>query len=231
MTDLTVPTQKRLVLLAGRSHPELAAEVAAELGVPLSPLLAYDFSNGEIFVRFEESVRGCDAFVLQSTLGPRQQVDHGAADHGRRAQARLGQADHRDRTVLRLRPPGQEAPRPRADLRPPDGGPVQDRRRRPADVGRPAHLADPGLLRRAAGPPVRAAPAGRPRPVPGRHRPDHRRLPRCRPGPGGGALDRRPRRPPGDHPQAPGPRRAQPGAACSRWSATCTAASASSSTT
>ena len=47
-----------------------------------------------------------------------QRVDHGAAHHGRRAQARLGQADHRRRAVLPLRPAGQEGPRPRADLAP-----------------------------------------------------------------------------------------------------------------
>lgn len=67
---LSVPNQKRLVLLAGRSYPELAQEVADNLGVPLSPTLAYDFANGEIFVRFQESVRGCDAFVLQSHTTP-----------------------------------------------------------------------------------------------------------------------------------------------------------------
>jgi ribose-phosphate pyrophosphokinase len=70
VSHLSVPTQKRLVLLAGRSYPELAQEVAQELGVPLSPTLAYDFANGEIFVRFQESVRGCDAFVLQSHTTP-----------------------------------------------------------------------------------------------------------------------------------------------------------------
>ena len=70
MTELVVPTQKRLVLLAGRSHPELANEVAERLGIPLAPTLAYDFANGEIFVRFQESVRGCDAFVLQSHTTP-----------------------------------------------------------------------------------------------------------------------------------------------------------------
>ena len=58
------------MLLAGRSYPELAQEVADNLGVPLSPTLAYDFANGEIFVRFQESVRGCDAFVLQSHTTP-----------------------------------------------------------------------------------------------------------------------------------------------------------------
>ena len=44
--------------------------MADNLGVPLSPTLAYDFANGEIFVRFQESVRGCDAFVLQSHTTP-----------------------------------------------------------------------------------------------------------------------------------------------------------------
>lgn len=70
MSQLTVPTQKRLILLAGRSYPALAEEVAANLGVNLSPTTAYDFANGEIFIRFQESVRGCDAFVLQSHTTP-----------------------------------------------------------------------------------------------------------------------------------------------------------------
>ena len=70
MTQKEVLPKKRLVLLAGRSHPELAELVAAELDVPLSKTVAYDFANGEIFVRFEESVRGCDAFVLQSHTTP-----------------------------------------------------------------------------------------------------------------------------------------------------------------
>ena len=58
------------MLLAGRSHPELAQEVAEQLGIPLSRTLAYDFANGEIFVRFQESVRGADVFVLQSHTTP-----------------------------------------------------------------------------------------------------------------------------------------------------------------
>lgn len=64
------PNRKRMVLLAGRSHPELATEVAEQLGIPLSRTLAYDFANGEIFVRFQESVRGADVFVLQSHTTP-----------------------------------------------------------------------------------------------------------------------------------------------------------------
>ena len=126
-------TEKNLMVFSGRAHPELAEEVAEQLGTGLVPTSAYEFANSEIYVRFEESVRGCDAFVIQSHTGADQRVDHGAPDHGRRAQAGVGQADHRGHAVLRLRPPGQEAPRPRADLRAADGRPVQDRRRRPAD--------------------------------------------------------------------------------------------------
>jgi len=70
VAEKSVPTQKRLVLLSGRSHPELAESVADELGIALSPTLAYDFANGEIFIRFRESVRGTDAFVLQSHTTP-----------------------------------------------------------------------------------------------------------------------------------------------------------------
>ncbi|GAA4626121.1 ribose-phosphate diphosphokinase [Cellulomonas oligotrophica] len=61
---------KRLVLVSGRAHPELAVEVAENLGVELVPTDAYDFANGEIYVRFGESVRGADAFVLQSHGSP-----------------------------------------------------------------------------------------------------------------------------------------------------------------
>jgi ribose-phosphate pyrophosphokinase len=58
--------KKNLMFFSGRAHPELAEEVAKHLGVQITPQSAYDFANGEIFVRFEESVRGCDAFVIQS---------------------------------------------------------------------------------------------------------------------------------------------------------------------
>jgi ribose-phosphate pyrophosphokinase len=63
-------SQKVLMLFAGRAHPALAEEVAGELGAELVPTKAYDFANGEIYVRFEESVRGCDAFVIQSHTTP-----------------------------------------------------------------------------------------------------------------------------------------------------------------
>jgi ribose-phosphate pyrophosphokinase len=62
--------RRKLMLFTGRAHPDLAVDVAAELGVLPVPTSAYEFSNGELFVRFEESVRGCDAFVMQSHSAP-----------------------------------------------------------------------------------------------------------------------------------------------------------------
>ncbi|MDR2567537.1 MAG: ribose-phosphate diphosphokinase [Bifidobacteriaceae bacterium] len=63
-------TEKRMVLVSGRAHPELAEAVARELNCELVPTSAYDFANGEVYVRFAESVRGAFAFVLQSHTAP-----------------------------------------------------------------------------------------------------------------------------------------------------------------
>jgi ribose-phosphate pyrophosphokinase len=57
---------KSLMLFSGRGYPELAQAIGDYLGVSVTPQSAYDFANGEIFVRFEESVRGSDAFLVQS---------------------------------------------------------------------------------------------------------------------------------------------------------------------
>ena len=70
MSELRLTSEKKLRIFSGRGYPELAEEVATELGIPITPTSAYDFANGEIFVRFEESVRGCDAFVIQSHAAP-----------------------------------------------------------------------------------------------------------------------------------------------------------------
>src|ERR1700727_1365362 len=67
---MTAPSQKKMMLFGGRGVPELAAEVADCMGVELAPSRLYDFANGEIMVRFLESGRGCDAFVLQSHTAP-----------------------------------------------------------------------------------------------------------------------------------------------------------------
>ncbi len=70
MSEIRLASEKKLRLFSGRGFPELADQVASEIGIPLTPTSAYDFANGEIFIRFEESVRGCDAFVLQSHCAP-----------------------------------------------------------------------------------------------------------------------------------------------------------------
>ncbi len=70
MSVMSAVPKKSLMLFSGRAHPELAEEIAKELNVTITPQTAHDFANGEIFVRFDESVRGCDAFVVQSHSAP-----------------------------------------------------------------------------------------------------------------------------------------------------------------
>lgn len=60
---------KNLILVSGRCHPKLAADVAKQLGIDVMGTTEYDFSNGEIYVRYTESVRGADVFVLQTHAG------------------------------------------------------------------------------------------------------------------------------------------------------------------
>ncbi|MFE2186924.1 ribose-phosphate diphosphokinase [Streptomyces sp. NPDC059455] len=70
MTGIKTTGEKKLMLFSGRAHPELAEEVAHELGVSLVPTKAFDFANGEIYVRFQESARGADCFLIQSHTTP-----------------------------------------------------------------------------------------------------------------------------------------------------------------
>lgn len=70
MSGISTSGRKTLQLFTGRAYPELAEEVGAHLGVEVVPTSVYDFANGEIYVRYQESVRGCDAFVIQSLSSP-----------------------------------------------------------------------------------------------------------------------------------------------------------------
>jgi ribose-phosphate pyrophosphokinase len=70
MTGITTTDEKRMVIISGRGYPELAEQVAKELGVDLVDTTAFEFANGETYVRFKESLRGCDAFVIQSHTAP-----------------------------------------------------------------------------------------------------------------------------------------------------------------
>ena len=162
VTGIKTTGEKNLMLFSGRAHPELAEEVAdaarhrarADHAPTTSPTARSTCAS-------RSRVRGCDAFVMQSHTAPinkwiMEQLI--MVDALKRASAKRITVVA---AVLRLRPPGQEAPRPRADLGPADGRPVQDGRRRPADERRPAHRADPGLLRRPGRPPVAPAAPGR----------------------------------------------------------------------
>ena len=70
MTAHWKENHKNLMLFSGRAHPELAEAVARDLDIEVTPMTARDFANGEIYVRFEESVRGSDCFVIQSHTQP-----------------------------------------------------------------------------------------------------------------------------------------------------------------
>ena len=66
-TSLHIGYDKKLMLVSGRANPELAARIAGKLGVELSPITLKTFKNGEVYCRFEESVRGADVFIVQPT--------------------------------------------------------------------------------------------------------------------------------------------------------------------
>jgi ribose-phosphate pyrophosphokinase len=70
VSGIQVENRKNLMLFSGRAYPELTDEIGLHLGVAPTPTSAYDFANGEIFVRYQESVRGSDAFVVQSMTQP-----------------------------------------------------------------------------------------------------------------------------------------------------------------
>ena len=68
---------KKLALVTGRAYPEQAHETAKYLGIDVLETTAYDFANGEMYVRYTEPVRGADGAHRAD-----QQVDYGAAHYG-----------------------------------------------------------------------------------------------------------------------------------------------------
>ena len=72
------PASKQMVIASGRAHQSLAQEVAQILQTELVPVTAYDFANGETFVRYERSVRGVDAFIIQAHPNP---INHWVMEH------------------------------------------------------------------------------------------------------------------------------------------------------
>jgi ribose-phosphate pyrophosphokinase len=70
MHTMSTENRKTLKLFSGRSHPGLADEIGTALCVSPTPTEIFDFPSGEVFVRYQESVRGSDAFVVQSMSTP-----------------------------------------------------------------------------------------------------------------------------------------------------------------
>ena len=61
---------RRLALVSGRSHPELASQIANHLGVHLGEANLREFANGEVHCRYDTSLRGSDVFIVQTHCGP-----------------------------------------------------------------------------------------------------------------------------------------------------------------
>ena len=64
------PDSRRLRLFSGTSNPALAKEISAYLGVPDGPRVCKRFADGELYVQIQESIRGCDVFLIQPTCAP-----------------------------------------------------------------------------------------------------------------------------------------------------------------
>ena len=67
---MEIVTKKKMMLFSGTTHPELAQEIADNLGVPISTAKMSRFADGEIYFRSEESVRGVDVFIIQTHADP-----------------------------------------------------------------------------------------------------------------------------------------------------------------
>src|ERR671926_804423 len=61
---------KRLMLFSGRSHPELAERIAGKLGIEVGDVTLRTFADGNTYCRFEESIRGADLFIVQTSCPP-----------------------------------------------------------------------------------------------------------------------------------------------------------------
>jgi len=70
VAEITTSGGKRLLIASGRAHPQLAKDIATELGTHLLPTDARTFANGELYIRYDDSVRGSDVFVIQSHTAP-----------------------------------------------------------------------------------------------------------------------------------------------------------------
>jgi ribose-phosphate pyrophosphokinase len=68
-THIDIGYDKRLMLFSGRANPELAGKIAARLSVELGGVTLKTFSSGEVYCRYDESIRGADVFIVQPLCG------------------------------------------------------------------------------------------------------------------------------------------------------------------
>ena len=115
---------KRLMLFSGRSNPELGERIAEQLGVSLAEVTLKTFTNGEVYARYEESIRGADVFLVQSCSTPTERSSDRAAGDGaggtvasaKRVTAVLpwypyARQDKNDMPASRFRPAGRRSAR------------------------------------------------------------------------------------------------------------------------
>ena len=160
--------QKRLMVFAGRSHPELAERIAEQLGVELGEVETDDVRER----RDLRPLRRVDPRLRHLPRPDRLQPDRpepdGALPDDPGGEARLGEADHRRHPALPVRAPGPQGEAARADHRPARRRPAPGRRRRPDPDDGPPRRPDPGLLhdpgRPHDGAAALRAPLPRPRP-------------------------------------------------------------------
>jgi ribose-phosphate pyrophosphokinase len=70
LTELTSSDEKQIKIFSGRSNPLLSKEIAKELGMELGQIKIKPFADGELYVQIQESVRGCEVFLIQPTCPP-----------------------------------------------------------------------------------------------------------------------------------------------------------------
>ena len=66
--------KEKLKIFSGRSNPLLAEKIAKSLGKNLGKLAIKTFSDGELWIKFEENIRGCDVFIIQPTNSPAENI-------------------------------------------------------------------------------------------------------------------------------------------------------------
>ena len=67
-------SKNKLKIFSGRSNPQIAEKIANSLDRSLGDISIRTFSDGEIWVKYEENIRGCDIFIIQSTNGPSENI-------------------------------------------------------------------------------------------------------------------------------------------------------------